>query len=152
MMMGGLELDQVIVGPEGERYVGETEGKDKSAINIEKFRQLESNIQEDLQRKEVTNPAIGILFGNGFRITHPEKREEQFTEKCIKNAERVNAILVRTSDLFKAAKYIREYNDEKFAEKCRETISKSRGKNCRISRNLTKYFIEVGRQMERVGF
>ena len=125
---GNLELDQVIIGPDGERYIGETEGKDKSSINIEKFRQLESNIQEDLQREEVSNPAIGVLFGNGFRIVHPEKREEQFTEKCIKNAERVNAILVRTSDLFKVAKYIRESNDEKFAEKCREAISESRGK------------------------
>ena len=125
---GNLELDQVIIGPDGERYIGETEGKDKSSINIEKFRQLESNIQEDLQREEVSNPAIGVLFGNGFRIVHPEKREEQFTEKCIKNAERVNAILVRTSDLFKVAKDIRESNDEKFAEKCREAISESRGK------------------------
>ena len=125
---GNLELDQVIVGPDGERYVGETEGKDNGAINIEKFRQLESNIQEDLQREEVSNPAIGVLFGNGFRIVHPEKREEQFTEKCIKNAERVNAILVRTSDFFKVAKYIRESNDEEFAEKCREAISESRGK------------------------
>ena len=125
---GNLELDQVIVGPNGKRYIGETEGKDKSAINIEKFRQLESNIQEDLQREKVSNPATGILFGNGFRITCPEKREEQFTEKCIKNTERVNAILVRTSDLFKVAKYIRESNDEKFAEKCREAISESRGK------------------------
>lgn len=125
---GDLELDQIAVSPEGERYIGETEGKDKSAINIKKFRQLESNIQEDLEREDVSNPAIGILFGNGFRTAHPEKREEQFTEKCIKNAERVSAILVRTSDLFKVAKYIRESDDEKFAKKCREAISKSRGK------------------------
>ena len=125
---GNLELDQVVVGPNGERYIGETEGKDNSAINIDKFRQLESNIGEDLQRDDVNDPAVGILFGNGFRITHPEKRAEQFTEKCVKNAERVNAILVRTSDLFKVAKHVRENNDKKFAEKCRKTISRSRGK------------------------
>ena len=125
---GNLELDQIILAPDGERYIGETEGKDNSAINIEKFRQLESNIQEDLQRENVSKPATGILFGNGFRITHPKKRVEQFTKKCISNAKRSSTILVRTSDLFKVAKYIRENNDETFAEKCRKTISESRRK------------------------
>ena len=125
---GNLELDQVIIGPDSERYIGETEGKDKSSVNIEKFRQLESNIQEDLQREDITDPATGILFGNGFRITHPEKRAEQFTKKCIANADRSNTILVKTSDLFKVAKYIRESNDTNFAEKCRKKISGSKGK------------------------
>jgi len=125
---GSLEIDQIIISPEGNRFIGETEGKDDGAVDIDKFRQLESNIQEDLQRKEVTEPAIGILFGNGFRLKDPQNREEQFTDKCIKNAERLNAILIRTSDLFKAVKYIKENNDKNFAKKCRETIIKSRGK------------------------
>jgi hypothetical protein len=70
---GELELDQVIVSPEGQRYIGECEGKDSAAVNIDKFRQLGENIQTDFQRDEVTDPAIGILFGNGFRLMPPEK-------------------------------------------------------------------------------
>lgn len=125
---GSLEIDEVIVSPEGDRFIGETEGKDKAALNIEKFRQLESNIQEDLQREEVTEPAIGILFGNGSRLTDAEQRKEQFTDKCIKNAERLNSILVRTSDLFKVVKYIKENNDKSFAKECRRAILQSKGK------------------------
>lgn len=125
---GSLEIDQVIVSPEGNRFIGEAEGKDNAAINIDKFRQLESNIQEDLQREEVLEPAIGILFGNGYRLTDPEKRQEQFTVKCIKNVERLNVVLIRTVDLFSAAKYIRENNDRQFARECREAIIKNRGK------------------------
>lgn len=125
---GNLELDQVIVGPDGERYIGETEGKDNGAISVEKFRQLQSNIQEDLEREDVTGPATGILFGNGFRITDPQKRLEQFTKKCITSSKGSNTILVRTSDLFEVAKYIRENKDRNFAKKCRKTISESKGK------------------------
>jgi len=125
---GFLEIDQVIIAPEGERYIGEAEGKDTSAINIDKFRQLESNIQEDLQREEITEPAIGILFGNGFRLIPPQEREEQYTEKCIKNAERLNAVLIRTSDLFNIAKYIKENKDDSLAKECRKAILESRGK------------------------
>ena len=124
---GNLELDQVIVGPDGERYIGETEGKDNKAINIEKFRQLQSSMQEYIEREDVTGPATGILFGNGFRIIHPKERKEQFTRKCITTAKSQNVILVRTSDLFKAAKYIRESKNSKFAEKCRKAISESKG-------------------------
>jgi hypothetical protein len=125
---GNLEIDQVIVSPEGERFIGEAEGKDNNAINIDKFRQLESNIQEDLQRDEVSEPAIGIIFGNGYRLASPPQRREQFTEKCIKNAKRLNVVLVRTSDLFKVARYVKENNDKKFATECRKAILKSRGK------------------------
>jgi hypothetical protein len=130
-----LEIDQVIISPEGNRFVGEAEGKDNAAINIDKFRQLESNIQEDLQREEVSEPAIGILFGNGYRLTDPEKRQAQFTDKCIKNAERLNAILIKTTDLFSVAKYIREKNDRQFAKKCREAIIKNRGKIVEFPKN-----------------
>lgn len=125
---GNLEIDQIIAAPEGQRYIGETEGKDSGAIGIDKFRQLESNIQEDLQREHVSDPAAGILFGNGFRNTPPQDRAEQFTDKCMKNAKRSNAILIRTSDLFSVIKYIMESGDKEFSKRCREEISRSRGK------------------------
>lgn len=125
---GNLELDQVIISPDGERFIGEAEGKDTSAINIDKFRQLASNIQEDLQREEVGNPATGILFGNGYRLTKPSERAEQFTDKCINTAKSSNCILIRTTDLFRVVKFIKESNDQKFAKNCRDIIKNSVGK------------------------
>jgi hypothetical protein len=125
---GQLEIDQVIVSPGGKRFIGESEGKNNSAIGIDKFRQLESNIQEDLQREEVQEPAIGILFGNGFRLQEPSKRPAQFTEKCLINAKRLGVILIQTSDLFSAAKYFKRAHDKKYASLCREAIEQSHGK------------------------
>lgn len=125
---GNLELDQVIISPEGERFIGEAEGKDSSAVNIDKFRQLASNIQEDLQREEISTPAIGILFGNGYRLTKPSEREEQFTEKCINTAKSSNCILIRTTDLFRVTKFVKESGDNQFAKRCREVIKNSVGK------------------------
>ena len=123
-----LEFDQVILSPEGQRFIGETEGKDLSAVNIDKFRQLTSNIQEDLRRDGVEKPAIGILFGNGFRLAEPSERSEQFTEKCIHTAASFNCILVRTPDLFRVTRYVQETGDTSFAEECRNAIGSGIGK------------------------
>jgi len=125
---GNLELDHVITSPEGDRFIGEAEGKDTSAINIDKFRQLATNIQEDLQREEIEKPAVGILFGNGFRLTKPSERAEQFTAKCINTAKSSNCVLVRTTDLFRVTKYIKESNDKTFAKSCRDAIRLNMGK------------------------
>lgn len=125
---GNLELDHIIISPEGDRFIGEAEGKDTSAINIDKFRQLVVNIQEDLQIEEVGKPATGILFGNGFRLTEPSNRPEQFTTKCINTAKALNCILMRTVDLFRVAKYIKESKNGTFAKSCRDTIKNSIGK------------------------
>ena len=125
---GELELDHVIVSTEQDRFIGEAEGKDNAAINIDKFRQLATNIQEDLQREDVEKPATGILFGNGFRLKKPSDREEQFTTKCISTAKTLNHILMRTVDLFRVAKYIQESKDSDFAKNCRDVIRNSVGK------------------------
>ena len=125
---GVLELDHVIVSPEGDRFLGEAEGKDTSAINIDKLRQLLVNIHEDVQRDEVESPALGILFGNGFRLTEPSHREEQFTTKCLSTAKSSNCILIKTTDLFRVAKYVKESNDQTFAKSCRDSIKLGMGK------------------------
>jgi hypothetical protein len=124
---GELELDHVIVSPEGERFIGECEGKDNSAINIDKFRQLSENIQTDLQRENVDKPAIGILFGNGFRLTAPQDRQDQFTQKCLSSAKR-GTILVRTMDLYPVVRYIRETNDQGYMRLCRDAVLASLGR------------------------
>lgn len=126
---GELELDGVIVGPEGERFIGEFEGKDKAAVNIDKFRQLNTNLDEDLERDEVTERAQGILFGNGFRLTDPQKRAVQFTDKCLTNAARTSTILIQSSDMHKVAAYLTDRpNDDKYKAECRKAIVSSKGK------------------------
>ncbi len=125
---GDLEIDHVITCPSGLRMIGESEGKDKSAIDISKFRQLESNINEDFEREEVDIPAKGVLFGNGFRLVPPQERAEQFTAKCLVNAKRLGTALVRTADLYKVAVHLLDNpDDEVFKESCRQAIEKTTG-------------------------
>ena len=125
---GDLEIDHIILSPEGLRMIGESEGKDNSSIDISKFRQLESNINEDFERDNVNIPAKGILFGNGFRFTAPEKRGEQFTQKCFTNAKRLGTALIRTTDLYKAVVCVlNNPEDDTFKKGCRDAIENTAG-------------------------
>ena len=124
---GASEFDVVLVSPEG-RCIGEAEGKDKKAINVEKFAQLERNIHEDFARDEVSEQAKGVLFGNAFRLLPPDERSEFFTEKCLSAARRVGAALIRTPDLFGPARYLKENpSDAAFAARCRQAIFRTTG-------------------------
>ena len=123
----GSEFDAVLESPEG-RCIGEVEGRDNRAIDISKMRQLEVNILEDFSRDEVSEPAKAILFGNAYRLIPPMQRpEEQFTEKCMTSAKRNGTALVRTSDLFEAAKKLSDNFDADFAKSCREAIFATKG-------------------------
>lgn len=126
---GAFEIDHIIVSPEGKRLIGETEGKDNSAVGIDKFRQLESNINEDFQQDQVFEPASSILFGNGYRLEELSSRESQFTDKCLTNAKRLSTVLVQTSDLFPVAMYLQDHpDDDAFKTECRKIIESSIGK------------------------
>lgn len=118
---GASEFDVVFECAEG-RLLGEAEGKDTKAVNVDKLRQLAMNIHEDLQREEVTAPAKGVLFGNGYRLTPPSERKTQFTDKCITAATSQVTALVTTSSLFKAVKYISGQEDDEYASKCRAAM------------------------------
>jgi hypothetical protein len=120
------EFDVVFECSEG-RLLGEAEGKDSKAVNVDKLRQLAMNIHEDLQREEVKAPAKGVLFGNGFRLEPPTSRPVQFTEKCTTAAESSSTALVSTSNLFLAVQYLSAHPDEDYAKRCRETILKGNG-------------------------
>jgi len=125
---GDVEIDHIMVGPSGVRMIGESEGKDNSAINISKFRQLESNIGEDFEREDIETPAKGILFGNGYRLTDPKKRQSQFTEKCITNAKRLRTALIKTTDLYDVVVHVLDNpGDEEFKKSCRDAIEKTEG-------------------------
>jgi hypothetical protein len=118
---GLSEFDVVFECPEG-RLVGEAEGKDTKAINVDKLRQLAMNLHEDLQRDEVSSPAKAVLFGNGFRLSPPAGRSPAFTEKCISAARSSNTALVSTSDLFTVTRLLLESADPEYSYACRRAI------------------------------
>jgi hypothetical protein len=115
------EFDVVFESAEG-RLIGEAEGKDNKAVNVDKLRQLAMNIHEDLQRDEVTNPAKPVLFGNAFRLQPVEDRGEPFTEKCCSAAAASSTALVFTPDLFVSAQYLMVQSDDQYAQRCRVAL------------------------------
>lgn len=115
------EFDIVFECKEG-RLIGEVEGKDNKAINIDKLRQLEMNIHEDFARDEINNMAKGALIGNAYRLSEPSERGDFFTFKCLTAAKRSSTALICTTDLFNIAKYLSGKSDKKYAKKCRQAI------------------------------
>ncbi|MND54287.1 hypothetical protein D3C81_507550 [compost metagenome] len=124
---GESEFDAVFESKEG-RLIGEAEGKDNKAINVDKLRQLALNIHEDLERDEISEPAKPVLFGNPYRLQSIEDRPEPFTSKCITAATTSSTALVSTPDLFLVAKYLTDKRDAKYAAKCRQAILTTIGK------------------------
>ena len=80
------------------------------------------NINEDLQRDEISAAVKGVLFRNGYRIVHLDKRDVQFTEKCIISAKSSCTALVTTSDLYGAAQYLSSNADPEYAVLCRKAM------------------------------
>lgn len=120
------DFDIVFSSGEG-RFLGEAEGKDKRAINIDKLSQLERNLQEDFARDDIDEYAKGVLFGNPYRLIRPEERAEAFTPKCIAGAKRAGVALVRTPDLFEPARYLLTHDDPGFTDACRRAIAEATG-------------------------
>lgn len=123
----GSEFDVVFESEEG-RLIGEAEGKDNKAVNVDKLRQLQMNIHEDLQRESVPIPAKPVLFGNPYRLAEPSERGEPFTEKCVAAAAKLNTALVATPDLFAAVQRFVECQDPHFASDCRSAILSATGR------------------------
>jgi len=121
------EFDVLFVDPDGERLLGEAEGKNDKAVNIDKLDQLNRNVQEEFTKRSDTNYSKGVLFGNAFRLTPLSERSEFFTDKCLAGAARLGFALVRTPDLFPVAKYLKEYKNAEFARKCRAEILNTNG-------------------------
>jgi hypothetical protein len=121
------EFDVVFESTEG-RLIGEAEGKDNKAVNIDKLRQLSMNIHEDLQRESVTAPAKPVLFGNGFRLQPLSERAAPFTEKCHSVASSSSTALVFTPDLFWPVQYLISNRNAEYARVCRERLLSSTGR------------------------
>ena len=121
------EFDVVFESDEG-RLIGEAEGKDNKAVNIDKLRQLSMNIHEDLQRETVTAPAKPVLFGNGFRLQPLSERADPFTEKCNSAAATSSTALVFTPDLFWSVQYLVSNPDHEYARACRQAMLSATGR------------------------
>lgn len=121
------EFDVVFESDEG-RLIGEAEGKDNKAVNIDKLRQLSMNIHEDLLRENITAPAKPVLFGNGFRLQPLSERVNPFTEKCHSAAATSSTALVFTPDLFWPVQYLVSNSDTAYARACRQALLSSTGR------------------------
>ncbi|MGR0482856.1 MAG: hypothetical protein ACTFAL_16045 [Candidatus Electronema sp. V4] len=121
------QFDAVFESEEG-RFIGEAEGKDSEAVNIKKLRQLSMNIDEDLQRENVTVPAKPVLFGNGYRLLPLSEREDPFTKKCHSAAATSSTALVFTPDLFPPAQYLLSNPDDEYAKACRLALLSATGR------------------------
>lgn len=120
------EFDIVFSSTDG-RFLGECEGKEASAINIDKLQQLERNLQEDFAKPENSGYAKGVLFGNPHRLVDPGQRKDLFTAKVIEAAKRSGIALVYTPDLFEVVKYLAKSNDKVYAKSIRECLANSGG-------------------------
>ena len=121
------EFDVVLECSEG-RCIGEAEGRDNRAIGIDKMRQLEVNILEDLSRDEVSGPAKGVLFGNAYRLKAPSERPgTHFTAKCMSAAKRNGTAMVRTCSLFEVARALADEPSAELAASCRKAILETAG-------------------------
>jgi hypothetical protein len=148
---GESEFDVVFVSPEG-RFLGEVEGKDNKAINIDKHSQLERNVNEDFERDGVTEHAHGVLFGNGFRLLPLRERKDFFTEKCASAAKRTGTALVRTPDLFEVARYLESSEDKALPRCAARRSSKIRVKSCSFHQSLKLFRLLMARQSQRTRF
>jgi len=139
----GSEFDVVFESEEG-RLIGEAEGKDNKAVNVDKLRQLQMNIHEDLLRESVSMPAKPVLFGNPYRLAEPSERGEPFTEKCVTAAATMNTALVATPDLFAAVQHFVECQDPQFASACRSAILSATGRVAFPAPHENSAFAETG--------
>lgn len=121
------EFDVVFESAEG-RLIGEAEGKDSKAVNIDKLRQPSMNVHEDPQREEVSTPAKPVLFGNAFRLQPIAERPDPFTKKCHSAAASSSTALVHTPDLFFALQYLLENEDPDYAKECRRALLSTTGR------------------------
>src|SRR5258706_1185485 len=128
---GESEFDAVFESPEG-RFLGEAEGRDNSAVGIDKLCQLEMNIHEDLTRDEISEPAKGVLFGNAYRLIPLSDRGDFFTEKCKSAAKRSGTALIATPDLFVIAQYLIGEPNENFSKECRRVILETSGETVKF--------------------
>ncbi len=121
---GDLQID-TFIEYENIKIIGETKGVNKSADN-HNINQLTGNRDQYFSEECLENEDMpkAILFVNSFREQPLKNRNKQdaVTPKVLKLAEASSVSIVWTPDLFFVAQYIKNTEDEVFAQTCREVI------------------------------
>jgi hypothetical protein len=81
--------------------IGEIEGTDNSAIDVNKYRQLLDYVEHE-SLKGIN--CKGILIGNAFINKDPAERENQFSSHAIKGCERQKFCMITTHQIFEIVK------------------------------------------------
>jgi len=91
------EYDLWATSSEGQ-VIGEIEGVDAGATGVDKYRQLFDYLDREHTKGSVTYK--GILIANGFRLSHPSTRPDQFTEEARRGCTSQGFCMIATADLF----------------------------------------------------
>ena len=106
----------------GFLLIGEAEGASKGTVNNKKINQLHTHAATYITENDVDIENLSIssvLFGNAFTAMPPEQRDQEyFGQHVYKIATLQNIKLVRTPDLFSAALYIKDTQDQAYAKQC----------------------------------
>lgn len=106
----------------GFLLIGEAEGASKGTVNNKKINQLHTHAATYITENDVDTENLSIssvLFGNAFTAMPPEQRDQEyFGQHVYKIANLQNIKLVRTPDLFSAALYIKNTQDQAYAKQC----------------------------------
>lgn len=90
--------DGLVESDEGSALI-EIEGRDKNPITIDKYSKLLNYIVND-EAQTAAPRKKGILIGNGFRLSAPKDREQQFTKEVIGAAKNTGFCLLTTQIMF----------------------------------------------------
>lgn len=106
----------------GFLLIGEAKGVSKGTVNNKKINQLHTHAATYITENDVDIENLSIssvLFGNAFTAMPPEQRDQEyFGQHVYKIATLQNIKLVRTPDLFSAALYIKDTQDQAYAKQC----------------------------------
>jgi hypothetical protein len=83
--------------------VGEIGATDNSQIDVIKYRQLFSYVEDEFEKGTTCK---GILVANAFIETDPQERQVQFTEHVIEACKRQRYCMITTQTLFEIVKHI----------------------------------------------
>ena len=118
------DRDAVLFHAGSKTAIVEIEGS-VGAVDVGKYRQLLDYVQDEFL--ESGDTLKGILIGNGFRLQEPNRRDVQFTERCLVGAEQQQYCLLDTTQLFEIAKAILTDGSEDMKTRIRNDILSTSG-------------------------
>jgi hypothetical protein len=118
--------DGLLESEEGTAIL-EIEGKDDSAINIDKYSKLLNYVINDEEQTQQGRKQ-GILVGNGFRLTDPAERAQQFTKEVVGASKNTRFCLLTTQTLFElVCKVLNEPDNDDLKHQIRKHLLTTNG-------------------------